>query len=277
MKRNPLLARVCRAVMVCIACLFLVLYCVPAKVASAQSNAYVRVIHASPFVGTADVFVDGTKLLSSFQFASVTDYVPVPQGNHKVQIALVGKGIDASVITQVLAIQPGYSYTVAALGDKPNALSLKVFVDNNQVVPNLPKVRVYYLVPDAGNVNVTVGGNEHLNNVAYPSASDYLKEDVGPCTFSFNNTQFANTLPITVDLKANTVTSVFEVGLYNGSPKVQLVNKLAPGIPGLPNTGSAPVIADAVLSQPWLSWLLIVVLLALIGVVPVIRIMKRVS
>ena len=35
--------------------------------ASAQSPSFVRVIHASPDVGTADVFVDGTKLLSSFQ------------------------------------------------------------------------------------------------------------------------------------------------------------------------------------------------------------------
>ncbi len=60
--------------------------------ASAASPSYVRVIHASPFVATADVFVDGAKLLSSFQFGAVTDYVAVPAGPHKVQIALVGKG-----------------------------------------------------------------------------------------------------------------------------------------------------------------------------------------
>src|SRR6516225_5202948 len=64
--------------------------------ASAASPSYVRVIHASPFVGTADVFVDGTKLLSSFQFGAVTGYVALPAGPHKVQIALVGKGIGAS-------------------------------------------------------------------------------------------------------------------------------------------------------------------------------------
>ena len=40
--------------------------------ASAQSPSFVRVIHASPDVGTADVFVDGTKLLSSFQFGAIT-------------------------------------------------------------------------------------------------------------------------------------------------------------------------------------------------------------
>src|SRR6267154_1604990 len=58
--------------------------------AATESPSFVRVIHASPFVGTADVFLDGTKLLSSFAFGAVTDYVPVPPGPHKIQIALVG-------------------------------------------------------------------------------------------------------------------------------------------------------------------------------------------
>src|SRR5947209_11769065 len=69
--------------------------------ATAQSPSFVRVIHASPFVGTADVFVDGTLLLSSFAFGAVTDYVPLPPGPHKVQIALVGKGIGAAALSRL--------------------------------------------------------------------------------------------------------------------------------------------------------------------------------
>src|SRR5437763_6955206 len=84
--------------------------------ASAQSSAFVRIIHASPDVGTADVFVDGAKLLSSFQFGAITGYAAIPPGPHHVQIALVGKGIGAAVISQTLAVSPGVSYTVAAVG-----------------------------------------------------------------------------------------------------------------------------------------------------------------
>src|SRR5436305_14948920 len=98
--------------------------------ASAASPSYVRVIHASPFVGTADVFVDGTKLLSSFQFGAVTDYATIPPGPHKVQIALVGKGVGASALTETLTVNPGSAYTVAAIGTHANNLSLQVFVDN---------------------------------------------------------------------------------------------------------------------------------------------------
>ena len=40
----------------------------PVSIAAAATPAYVRVIHASPFVATADVFVDGQALLTSFEF-----------------------------------------------------------------------------------------------------------------------------------------------------------------------------------------------------------------
>src|SRR5215467_3711661 len=103
--------------------------------ADAQSPAFVRIIHASPFVGTADVFVDGSKLLSSFAFGAVTPYVPLPAGPHKVQIALVGKGIGAAALTQVLAVKPGIVYTVAAIGATPTTLALEVFIDNNFLPP----------------------------------------------------------------------------------------------------------------------------------------------
>src|SRR5256886_17344156 len=102
---------------------------------SYASPSYVRVINSTPFVGTADVFVDGAKLPSSFQFGAVTDYVAVPAGPHKVQIALVGKGIGASVISETLAVSPGGAYTVAATGSTPSNLALQVCIDNNLLSP----------------------------------------------------------------------------------------------------------------------------------------------
>src|SRR5260370_38415545 len=80
--------------------------------------AYIRVIHASPAVGTPDVFVDGNLLLSSFAFGAVTDYVPLPAGPHKAQIALVGKGIGAAALTQPLDVQPGVVDTPTAIGSR---------------------------------------------------------------------------------------------------------------------------------------------------------------
>jgi len=206
---------------------------------SAASPSYVRVIHASPFIATADVFVDGTKLLSSFQFGAVTGYVAVPAGPHKVQIALVGKGIGASVISETLAVSPGVAYTVAATGASPSSLGLHVFIDNNLLSPGTAKLRLYQLSPDAGSVSMDTGGNALLNGVAYPSASDYLTISAGSYTIGVDASSNTS-LHVSTTLNANSVTSVFTVGLVQGTPNIQLVSTQVHGLPGVPNTGSDP-------------------------------------
>ncbi len=87
--------------------------------ASAESPSFVRLANASPDVGTVDIFVDGKKFLSNAQYGSVTDYLQLPAGHHRVQVALIGKGIGASVIAQTLSVQAGTAYTVVASGPNP--------------------------------------------------------------------------------------------------------------------------------------------------------------
>ena len=221
---------------------------------SAQSPSYVRVIHASPFVGTADVFVDGTKLLSSFQFGAVTDYVAVPAGPHKVQIALVGKGIGASVISETLAVSPGVAYTVAATGATPSSLALQVFIDNDLLSPGTAKLRVYQLSPDAGSVSMDTGGNSLLSGIGYQSASNYLAISAGSYTLGVDTSSNAS-LHVSATLKVNTVTSVFTVGLVHGTPNIQLVTAQVQGLPGVPNTGSDPnAFTQENTVQPLVAW-----------------------
>jgi Domain of unknown function (DUF4397) len=208
--------------------------------ASAASPSFVRIIHASPFVGTADVFVDGAKLLSSFQFGAVTDYVTLPAGPHKVQIALVGKGINASVISETLSVNPGVVYTVAAIGAQANNLSLEVFIDSNLLSAGTAKLRVYQLSPDGGSIAVSTQGKTVLSGLSYQNASNYLVLPVGGYTLDVDSPTNNTTLPVSVTLNANTVTSVFAVGLINGNPKIQLVSSQVQGVPGVPDTGSNP-------------------------------------
>ena len=226
----------------------------------AGSPSFVRVIHASPFVGTADVFVDGTRLLSSFAFGAVTDYVAIPPGPHKVQIALVGKGIGAAALTQTLTVTPGLAYTVAAIGATPTTLALQVFVDSNQVTPGTAKLRIYQLSPDAGPISVDANGTQLVQNIAYQQASQYLKLSAGSYTFAVSTSNANMTLPLSNTLKANSVASIFTVGMLNGTPKLELVPAQTSGLPSLPGTGSDP---NALLPgqgsvqplAPWLPWL----------------------
>jgi hypothetical protein len=211
----------------------------PIQTAAAATSAYVRVIHASPFVGTADVFVDGQTLLTSFEFGSVTDYVPVPAGSHKIQIALVGKGLGAAVLTQNMTVEEGKMYTVAALGTSAGHLSLQGFVDDDSLDPAHARVRVYQLSPNAGSVDMSIGGDSSVTGMTYPAASEYVNKDAGPCTFTLTNPH-SSLPPLTTTLNTQVVTSVFLVGMFNQTPKAQLVYKQAQAIPGLPQTGNDP-------------------------------------
>src|SRR5436305_4135711 len=234
----------------------------------ATSPSFVRIIHASPFVGTADVFVDGSKLLSSFGFGAVTDYATVPPGPHKVQIALLGKGIGASALTQTLSVNPGSAYTVAAIGTQANNLSLQVFVDNNVLAAGTTKFRAYQLSPDAGSVTVATGGNMLVNGISYQNASNYLVVQPGGYTFDVNSPTNNAKLSTSATLNANKVESLFVVGMFNGTPKSELVTAQTAGLPGVPNTGSDPnavsSTATAPSPLPW-AWSLGIASLLLIG------------
>lgn len=234
----------------------------------AATPAYIRVIHASPAVGTADVFVDGNLLLSSFAFGSVTNYAPLPPGPHKVQIALVGKGIGAAVITQTLAVQPGVVYTAAAIGSSATGLSIEVFIDDNFLSVGQAKARIYNLSPDAGAFNVSANSNVLLNQVSYQQASSYLTLAAGSYNFNLAAPGTNTSLPLAETLPKNTVTSIFVVGMANGTPKIELVPSQVNGVPGVPFTGSDPNPlpgSEGAQAQNLAFWLLPVLAAMLIG------------
>src|SRR5260370_11262513 len=194
MKHSPVLL-VCRFLLACGLWRLVARVGYQPRTASAETPALVRVVHASRDIGTADVFLDGTKILSNFQFGTVTGYATIPPGPHKVQIALIGKGIGASVITQNLSVNPGIAYTVAALGSSNADLSLIVFTDNNLLSTGMAKLRVYHLSPDIGSVNVFEGSNMVISGLGYPESSNYLTLTAASYTLNVPPTQSNPTLP----------------------------------------------------------------------------------
>ena len=248
-------------------CLFLVgsifallaLFSVNAAPVHAEDMAYIRVIHASPDVGVVDVFLDGNKLLSSFQFGVVTPYVAVPAGGHKIQIALIGTGVNAAVITQNITVSAGTPYTVAALGTKASGFSLSVFTDNNIVASTKDaKVRIYHLSPNASDVSISNGASTIASGLTYQTASNYV--DIASGSYTFDAAIPASqALSLNTNIKPWTVTSVFAIGVVKGSPAIQLISTQVPGIPGVPGTGSDPNAVVSTPAQPLGPWMLALV------------------
>jgi hypothetical protein len=229
----------------------LALFCVqPGTALAATAHpAFVRIIHASPDIGIVDAFVDGQKILSNFEFGTVTDYVPLPAGSHKLQIALIGKGANASLVTQTMTVDEGDAYTVAALGTNASGFSFSVFKDNNLVEGNGAKVRVYHLSPFAGTVSIEAGSDTIVQGLSYPQASNYVDVPAGAYTFNLTGAAKYTPAPLSTDVKPWTVTSIFAVGPEKGNTQIRFVSTEIAGTPGMPQTGSDPTPTTA--SPSW--------------------------
>ena len=248
----------------CIMFNLILLAIVQSSPVAAETPAFVRIVHASPDVGTVDIFMDGKKLLSSFQYASVSNYLPLPSGPHNIKIALIGKGIGAPVITQTLPVSTGKAYTIAALGmQSDKSLSLGVFEDDNTVVGNSAKVRIYHLSPGTGSVDVTEDTHKVAGDIGYSQASNYISIPAGMYTFNVTATSVNGIIPISTQLNPWTVTSLFAIGLPNGSPHLKFVTTQTNGTPALPQTGGGPIAyaTEAQHSSTWYLALLACVLI----------------
>ncbi len=208
--------------------------------ASSQNGSFVRIVHASPDVGIVDVFVDGSKLLSSFQFATVTEYVPLPSGSHHVQVALLGKGVNAAMMSQTVSMQPDKMYTIAVVGTKTSGLSFAIFADDDSVAGNTAKLRAYHLSPNTQPVDVNEGTTTVISVLSYPKVSGYINLPTGQHTFSLSGVAAKTNTTFSVMIKPWSVSSVFIIGLLNGQPGLQFVTSQVQGTPGMPNTGSNP-------------------------------------
>lgn len=129
--------------------------------ASAQEQgaapaAQVRVAHLSPDTEGLDVFVDGQITLRNVGFDTVSDYLPVPPGNHTLQLRASGAPPEDSILTVETELEGGASYTVAGLGERDD-LAGEVFTDDLAAPPpGQAKVRAIHAAVGVPAVDVVL-------------------------------------------------------------------------------------------------------------------------
>ncbi len=266
MNLKPLIAHRTRYLILALGSIIsLIPFAFQAPIASAASPSFVRIIHASPDIGTADVFVDGKHLLSNFQFGTVTGYVSIAPGPHLVKVGLIGKGPNAAIITQTLTVNSGDVYTVAALGTQALGFKLIAFNDNNLVQEGKAKLRVYNLSPDTDLNSVSSNNNTLCGALSYQDASVYVPLQAGAYNLAINTAQEKAPVPFSATLDQNTVTSIFAIGLAKGTPKLQFISSKVSALPGMPGTGSDPNAPDP--QAPQVQPFLLVGVLALCALI----------
>jgi hypothetical protein len=194
--------------------MLLALALVPA--ASAQGNALVRVVHASPDAPAVDVYVDGAKALTNVPFFTASDYLPLPAGEHRFQVTPTGSSADQAVIDAKATVEAGKAYTVAATG-KVAEIKPTILADNlSAPAAGKAHVRVVHASPDAPAVDIKVkGGTALIPNLTFPKDSGYLPVDAGSYDLTVNA---AGTDTVALDLpgvalEAGKIYDIFAVGL----------------------------------------------------------------
>ena len=146
--------------------------------ASAADTAKVRVLHASPDAPAVDVHLDDAIVapLTNVPFGAISDYLPVPAGDHNVKVYATGT-TDSPVIDADVTVAAGTSYTIAATYPVAS-ITAQVIEDTPSASCADAQVRVVHFSSDAPAVDIATAGaapaDAVIKNLAFPSASDYL-------------------------------------------------------------------------------------------------------
>jgi hypothetical protein len=188
----------------------------------AQSDARVRVVHASPDAPAVDVYVNGNETLSDVPFFAASDYLNVPAGSYDFQVTPAGSpAADAVINAQGVALAAGQDYTIVAVNTVANIEPL-VLEDNN-AAPAAGKahVRFVHASPDAPAVDIKVaGGPTIFSDIEFKEVGTYTPVDAG--TYNLQVTPAGGSDVVLdlpgITLEAGTVYTVFATGLAGGTP-----------------------------------------------------------
>lgn len=155
---------------------------------NAFAAAKIRVLHGSPDTPAVTVYVNGQPAVPSLAPLTATDYLELPAGTYKVQVAAAGQPVSAAVLSADVTLQDGKRYTGFASGflstggghgGTTSTLALGVTEDVLRAPFGSSSVRVWHNSPDAPAVDVSVNGNKVLSNVPFGVRSDYLALPAG--------------------------------------------------------------------------------------------------
>lgn len=155
--------------------------------------ASLKVVHAAPGVGNAEVFVSSASLgLSDVELIDTIEYLQVlpaadvalevaAADDYAVSVAQDGSGIASALISQAdISLDAGQEYTaIATGGSSGEPAQLLLIADDNRAVATEARVNVIHAAPAAGTVDV------YVNAAGSVSAAAILNGDVTPAIAGF--------------------------------------------------------------------------------------------
>jgi hypothetical protein len=138
----------------------------PAAHAQAETDGLIRVVHGLRGL-VADIYLDGTLVLPTFQPERSTDPIAVPAGDHVIEIRTAGAAAtEAALLTQTVTVPPGFRGSLVAHLGPSGAPQLSAFADDTSAVPPGTSRLVLRHTAAAEDINVSLNALPVFTSVA---------------------------------------------------------------------------------------------------------------
>lgn len=150
-----------------------------------DSEARIRVFHASPDAPNVDVLIDGGRILEDLPYTAASDFLGIDAGDRRVQVNVTGT--DTSAIDTHVVFSEDADYMIVAAGRVAQIAPLVLATDRSTPEAGSARVRVLHSAPSAPNVDVYLTAPDAgirdarpvLTNVPFKAISDYLTVPAG--------------------------------------------------------------------------------------------------
>jgi hypothetical protein len=196
----------------------------------------VRVLNAVPDSTGIDVVIDAVQVTNNCAFKTVTAYLSADEGNYALSVYPTGKHSQSAayVYKRGFFFHAPKDYTIVVHGKQAdNSVDATVETDSNALDgSNNAQVRFGNDLPGTGPLTLaTAGTNTSLGTAAFGETDNYTAIAAGSYTLVLYDGSGATvTKTDGVALGANTVVSIFAVGIPGGSPGPSLLVNTDSGI-----------------------------------------------
>lgn len=191
----------------------------------AQTNSFIRVLHASPNAPGVDIYINDSILASDVTYKEFTKYIPLAGGLYNIKVYPTGKKVNPVIDTNV-NIPPSSIFTIAITGMLAEIALILIQEPPIKRFPSETFIRIAHLSPNTPNVDITLpNGNKLFSDVEYKEVTDYIPIKPGVYVLQARLAGTNNiilTVPNT-NLRAGNIYTVYIVGLENGNPPLQVL------------------------------------------------------
>lgn len=190
-----------------------------------DSEAFIRVLHASPDAPPVDVFIDGSKAIDDLAYGMLAGYMPISGGKHKIEVFPSNKTKNP-VISVSMAFADDTFSTFAAVGKVANIEPLIIDDYEDKVPRNQALVKFVHMSPNAPAVDITLSdGKKLFTNISFKQATDYIMVNPGQYALQV---RLSGTNTVVLDVPKMSVQggvpySIYAIGLAGGKPPLTAV------------------------------------------------------